>query len=127
MARNRRKLPGGWSHPVRPSEVAEIFPGSGHVSWNGRPAGWQNSAERPVFWLTWEPRAAMPQPVLTVWAVPSEDRAAIRRWIEETAAPQAGRWLLALESRSPTWRDTRQSQAWSWKPAVIPGPGTHPS
>ena len=125
MARNRSKLPAGWSRPIKPSEVTQTFPGIGHVYWNGRPTTWRDNTAQPVIWLTWDPRTAMPQPILTVWAVPSANRAAIRQWIQQAVAPQATRWLLALESRSPTWRDTRQSKTWTWRPDLEgePGPG----
>ena len=116
MARNRSKLPAGWSRPVKPSEISQTFPGAGHVYWNGPPATSRDATARPVIWLSWEPRSAMPQPGLTVWAVPSANRAAIRQWINQTVAPQATRWLLALESRSPVWRDTRHWKTWNWKP-----------
>jgi len=119
MARNRTRLPIGWSRPIKPSEVIEIFPGIGHAYWNGRPATWQNSTAQPVFWLGWTPRTAMPQPLLTVWAVPSQNRAAIRQWTQQTVAPEASGWLLALESRSPTWRDTPHSKAWNWDLGTI--------
>jgi hypothetical protein len=119
MARNRSKLPAGWSRPIKPSEITQTFPGIGHVYWNGPPATWRKPTAQPVIWLSWQPRSAMPQPVLTVWAVPSANRAAIHQWINQTVAPQAAGWLLALESRSPIWRDTRHSRTWNWKPAPI--------
>lgn len=111
MARNRRRLPAGWSHPVKPLEITEIFPGVGHVTWNGRPANWRSAQARSAFWLDWSP---LPQPVLTLWAVPSAERAAVRRWMQDTVAPQAADWLRALDTRSPVWRDTRHSVTWSY-------------
>jgi hypothetical protein len=105
--------------PMKPSEVTETFPGIGHVYWNGPPATWRDTTAQPVIWLTWAPRTAMAQPVLTVWAVPSGNRAAIRQWINQAVAPEATRWLLALESRSPTCRDTRHSKTWNWEPGTI--------
>jgi hypothetical protein len=77
MARNRSKLPAGWSRPIKPSEVTQTFPGIGHVYWYGRPTTWRDTTAQPVILLTWEPRTAMPQPVLIVWAVPSGNRAAL--------------------------------------------------
>src|SRR5580692_10416684 len=103
----------------QPSEVTQTFPGIGHVYWYGRPTTWRDTTAQPVILLTWEPRTAMPQPVLIVWAVPSGNRAAIRQWINQTVAPEATRWLLALESRSPAWLDVRQSKAWNWEPGAI--------
>jgi hypothetical protein len=117
VARNRRKLPVGWSHPIKASEVAEVFPGVGHITWNGRPANWRDSQDQAAFWLSWSPRSALPQPVLTIWAVPSKHRAAIHRWTEKTVAPQAHDWLRSLGERSPVWRDTEHMQAWRWTPS----------
>jgi hypothetical protein len=107
-------LPAGWSHPIKASEIAGIFPGVGHVTWNGRPANWQAAQTRSAFWLDWSPKSAVPQPVLTVWAVPSSDRAAVRRWIQQTVALEAGEWLRALDTRSPVWRDAHNSVTWSY-------------
>jgi hypothetical protein len=110
----RRKLPNGWSYPIEASETAELFPGVGHVYWNGRPANWQSAHAQDAFWLSWSPRSAMPQPVLTVWALPSARRAAVRRWIKQTVEPEASQWLRALDTRGQVWRDTSHSVAWSW-------------
>ena len=38
---SRRRLPRGWSHPLKPGEIAALLPGLGSVSWNGRPQDWQ--------------------------------------------------------------------------------------
>jgi hypothetical protein len=116
VVRNRRKLPIGWSHPIKPSEIAQVFPAVGHTTWNGRPANWQSAHERTAFWLSWSPRSALPQPVLTVWAVPSENRDSIRRWVQQTVAREAGDWLGALDTRSQVWRDTHHAVTWKWRP-----------
>jgi hypothetical protein len=63
---SKRRLPHGWSYPLKPGEIAAALPGVSPVTWNGRPQGWRTSVARPVFWLRWNPRSAMPQPVLTV-------------------------------------------------------------
>ena len=117
MARNRRRLPAGWSHAIKPGEVKEVFPGVGHVTWNGRPANWRDSekaGEWVVFWLDWNVRSALPQPVLTVWAVPSGQRSVIRGWIDQVVRPEAREWLSGLGTRSPVWRDAQQSVWWRW-------------
>lgn len=64
----------------------------------------------------------MPQPVLTVWAVPSEHRMAVRRWIKQTVAPEASDWLGALGTRSPVWQDMPHSVAWNWSPGEYEQP-----
>jgi hypothetical protein len=56
----------------------------------------------------------MPQPVLTVWAVPSADRAAIRAWIGMTAMPAMCAWVQAAEQAPQTWKDEKQGAAWNW-------------
>src|SRR5690349_18525887 len=68
----------------------------------------------PGFRLEWNPRSAMPQPVLTVWAVPSADRAAIRAWIGATAMASMRAWLQAAEAAPQTWRDAEHNAAWHW-------------
>jgi hypothetical protein len=87
----------------------------GSVTWNGRPQGWQAAAARLVFWLMWNPRSAMPQPVLTVWAVPSADRAAIRAWIGTTAMASMRAWLQAAQAAPETWRDAEHIATWYWQ------------
>jgi hypothetical protein len=111
---SKRRLPQGWSYPLKPGEISVALPGVGSVTWNGRPRGWQAAVGRPVFWLRWEPRSAMPQPVLTVWAVPSADRAAIRRWIDATAMDSLRAWLRAAETAPQTWRDATHDTTWDW-------------
>jgi hypothetical protein len=90
------------------------MPGVGSVTWNGRPQGWRGTAACPVFWLNWSPGPAMPQPVLTVWAVPPADRAGIRAWADVTAMPAMRTWVRAAEQATPTWRDARHAVAWNW-------------
>jgi hypothetical protein len=46
-----------------------------------------------------------PGPVLTVWAVPSEDRPHVHKWITGTVAPDASTWLRGIDSQPETWRD----------------------
>lgn len=92
-----------------------------HVTWNGRPANWQDRGARSAFWLDWSPRSALPQPALTVWAVPSGQRDAIRRWIHQTVAAEAGDCLHRLSTRTPVWRDRHQRITWSWSPRPSEG------
>lgn len=111
---SKRRLPRGWSHPLKPGEIAASLPGVGSVTWNGRPQGWQATATRPVMWLWWSPGSAIPQPVLTVWAVPSADRAAIRQWLGTTALASMRAWLQAAGAAPPTWRDAEHMATWHW-------------
>lgn len=111
---SRRRLPRGWSYPLKSGEVAASLPGVGSVTWNGRPQGRRGTAACPVFWLNWSPGSAIPQPVLTVWAVPSADRAGIRAWADVTAMPAMRAWVRAAEQATPTWRDAQHAVAWNW-------------
>lgn len=58
----------------------------------------------------------MPQPILTVAAVPSEHRAKIRNWIKTVVEPEARCWLSALDLRTATWRDSKHLKRWTWHP-----------
>src|SRR5580658_1875185 len=51
------------------------------------------------------PRSAVPQPVMTVRALPSADRAAIRAWIDATVMDSLRAWPRAAETAPQTWRD----------------------
>ncbi len=113
--RSRRKLPRGWSHPIKSSEIAASLPAGGSVTWNGRPQGWQTAEERLVFWMAWSPRTAMPQPVMTVWAVPSRDRAAVRAWIDAVAMPEMQAWVRFLHSAHETWLGSDHMTVWRWR------------
>lgn len=117
VSSRRTKLPMGWSHPINPSEVPISFPGVETVYWNGPPQGWQKGT-RPAIWLRWSPRSMQPQPVLTVWGVPSADRSRIRQWITEEVAPEAAHWLSGIETATETWRDSEHSRTWNWSQAV---------
>jgi len=110
---SRRRLPRGWSHPLKPGEIAALLPGVGSVSWNGRAQDWQAPLP-PGIPPEWSPRSMMPQPVLTVWAVPSPDRAAIRAWISATAMTSTRAWLQAAGTSPQTWRDAEHNTAWNW-------------
>ena len=62
-----------------------LFPGVESIYWNGRPQGWQKGV-RPTIWLDWSARSMQPGPVVTVWAVPSEDRSHVHEWIAHELA-----------------------------------------
>ncbi len=113
------KLPKGWSWPIKPSEVEKYFPGVGHTYWFWGSYRLRNrrleEVRPPSFRLDWTPRSAMPQPVLTVFSVPSDKRASVRAWVEAVVAPQAHAWLGALETQYPTWLDARHQKTWTWK------------
>jgi hypothetical protein len=98
---------------VKSSEIATLFPGTKWITWNGRPQGWQTGT-RPAIWLTWSPHSMLPQPVITVWAVPSEFREQIRGWIRDVVSPSAALWLSSLDAQPDTWRYSEQSKAWQW-------------
>jgi len=113
---SRPKLPQGWSYPIKASEVETLFPGVEYISW-----GWGTSRlrkwspeERPSVFLWWHPHTAMPPSRMSFAAVPSENRASIREWIEVMVAPEARVWLDALATRSPVWLDGKHSVTWSW-------------
>ena len=117
MMRSRPELPSGWSWPIKPSEVESFFPGVGQVYWWGwsRKRAAANGNPTKLF-LRWSPRSATPQPGLTLVAVPSQYRQAIRAWVETYVAPAAQRWLAELENQSPTWLDSNLVAEWTWKP-----------
>ena len=108
-----RKLPPGWTHPIQPSEVPTLFPGAKGIYWYGRPRGWQKGV-RPAIDVYWSPGGMSPKPVLIVWAVPSEFRTRIRKWIEEVVSPSATAWLAGVDTRTETWRGFTQSKRWNW-------------
>lgn len=56
--------------------------------------------------------AAMRQPVLTVFAVPSDERAAVRDWVDSTAGREVSAWLEAIEAQSPVWLDAKHHRVW---------------
>ncbi|HXL93968.1 MAG TPA: hypothetical protein VN969_33965 [Streptosporangiaceae bacterium] len=112
---SRRRVPRGWSYPLKPGEIAGALPGVGWVYWYGRPKGWQVAVVRPVFRFLWSPRSMMPQPVLIVWPVPSGDRAAVRGWFSTAAMASMRAWLHAAEAAPPTWRDAEHSAGWDWR------------
>ena len=116
---SRRRLPRGWSHPLKPGETAALLPGPGSVSWNGRPQDWQAPPFRRVFRLERSPRSMMPQPVLTVWAVPSPDRAAIRARISATAVTSMRAWLQAAGTAPRIWRDAEHNAGTAHQDAAL--------
>jgi len=61
----------------------------------------------------------MPQPVLTVWAVPSPDRAAIRAWISATAVTSMRAWLQAAGTAPRTWRDAEHNAGTAHQDAAL--------
>ena len=115
----RQKLPKGWSWPIKPSEVEKYFPGVGYTYWfrgsTKQQRAWTLGEPRPTsFRLTWTPRTAMPQPILTVFSVPSDLRKAVREWVEAVVLAQAHSWLAALETQSPVWLDAEHTKTWTW-------------
>jgi hypothetical protein len=115
------RLPAGWSRPVKPSEVADLFPMAGSVVWNGPPQTVRRAAGQPVVWLTWSAISAQPQPVLTLWAVPSGSRQAIRRWVRSVVAEQAVTWFAATVNADDVSRASNHSRQWTWT-ANLPTP-----
>ena len=115
---SRPELPRGWSYPVKPSEIETLFPGVGHVYWWGWSRKRAAAKGNPTrLFLRWSPRSAMPQPGLTIVAVPSQYRQAVRAWIETQVAPAAKRWLAGLDTNSPTWLDDPHVMTWTWTPS----------
>jgi hypothetical protein len=120
------KSPGlatGWSFPFTPAEVAERFPEVGSVSW--RPSNtkgivqWGTDDEVLVY-LTWFPGISRPQPILTLRAIPSQRRAAVRQWIEQDVVPELRAWLESLPTRSASWLEHQHLVSWKWRSASDP-------
>ena len=108
------KLPKGWSRPVKASEVSELFPMAGTLTWNGRPQTWREPPPFPVVWLAWSPGSAGAQPVLTLWAVPSAERSNVRRGVHQTVSPQAHQWFASVVGATEVARAGYHSVGWSW-------------
>lgn len=60
----------------------------------------------------------MPPAILTVSAVPSANRVAIRNWIANEVEPESRAWMESLASRSATWLDAQHNVCWLWKPEL---------
>jgi hypothetical protein len=112
-----RKLARGWSWPLRPSEVEEVVPGFGHVTWSSPrgPGGDGHPTEEG--WLLaahwWARPGAMPPLRLTVYAVPSSLRRPLREAIVESVAPSVVRWRADAD-RSEGWRMLDHHEGWLW-------------
>jgi hypothetical protein len=115
-----RKLPDGWSWPLKPSDLPAIFPGVSTVYWYG-PAAGPKPSSGPLVLLAWSarPDSRMPEPTLMIWAVPSEMRARIRGELQTEAAADVKRWLSALADRGDGWRMLKHLQRWEWSDAAI--------
>jgi hypothetical protein len=107
------KLPQGWSRPIKGSEVALLFPWAGAVTWNGRPQGWQGADALPVVWLAWSPRSAQTQPVLTLWAVPSQVRRLVRQAVHDQVQVEAAEWFAQITS-TEVLRAAHHTTQWRW-------------
>jgi hypothetical protein len=107
------KLPQGWSRPIKGSEVTLLFPWVGSVTWNGRPQGWQSADALPVVWLEWSPRSAQTQPVLTLWAVPSQIRSLVRQAVHDQVRVEAAEWFAKITS-TEVLRAAHHMTQWLW-------------
>jgi hypothetical protein len=107
-------MPRGWSKPVKPAEVSDLFPWAASVVWDGRPQTWKTGDALPVVWVVWEPKSKMAQPVLTLWAVPSSLSSTIRQQVHDEIAPEAARWMDAVLGSGEVSRATAQRTGWAW-------------
>lgn len=58
----------------------------------------------------------VPQPVLTIRAVPSRYREAIRVVLDDSMADAIATWLAGVSQRPETWLSERQYTHWTWMP-----------
>jgi hypothetical protein len=107
-------LPPGWSWPLKSSEMATVFPGAGHVTRNGRPRGWQSDRPQPLVRVVWDPRSWIDQPMLTISAVPSRHRHALRGMVLGRVAAEVSDWTGAASSQGEGWQILDHSIRWLW-------------
>jgi hypothetical protein len=107
-------MPKGWSRPLKPSDVPELFPIAEWISWPGRAANWRESDALAVVWLRWHPNTAAPAYALTLYSVPSTQRNVIRRAIHTVVAKQAKEWFDSVVNVSDVARDSNHDMTWSW-------------
>jgi len=121
------KLPDGWSRPGEALRgVCPVRDGRlRHVA-RSAPAA-SGVPPFPVVWLAWSPVSAVAQPVLTLWAVPSELRQAVRRWVHDDVSARAATWFANVVCVSEVSRSMRHDTTWSWRgeslPETPPGAG----
>lgn len=119
-SRKKSPVPRGWSYPLKSAEVAEHFPAAPSVNWNGRPHGWQEATRGLVLRVDWTPDSRMEQPVLTLWAVPSTERAHVRDWLRGEVAAAVAHWVSDAARQGPVYLDTRPSATWYWPGSKSP-------
>lgn len=113
--RSKPKLPQGWSWPLTATEIEQRFPGVARTTWSlGRLGPF-----RGTFYVAtgeWSPRSMAATPGLTVHAIPSEHRRAIREALTGHLGEQIAEWFADIPHRPETWLSENQGAAWRWQP-----------
>jgi hypothetical protein len=114
--RQKPKLPRGLSWPLSAKEVEQRFPEAASVRWERSTL----HHDGPIIVLrgSWNPTSQMPQPVLTIRSVPSQDRHAIHTELSAVLGEEAARWFADVEGRPETWRSEQQYVQWEWSPPL---------
>lgn len=113
------ELPRGWSFPIEASEVSTYFPGVERVVWSADMTTLKEWIEigRRCLRISWEPTTAEPLLTLTIWAVPTEHRIEVRKWIDDEVGPESRAWMQSLDVRDSAWLRHGHAFHWFWHPA----------
>ena len=112
----RPKLPRGWSWPLTATEVVHQFPAATQDRWVG---GDTRGSTQAFFvlggtWLPPTPTAPTPRLWVTIHAVPSAARQAVRADLASSLGIEVETWFAQIANQPPTWRSEQHSIAWRW-------------
>jgi hypothetical protein len=113
--RTKPKLPRDWSWPISATEREDRLPDAAAVDWEMGTLR-QFEGAHIVFRARWDPTSKVPQPVLTIRAVPSCHRSAIREAFDESMAEAVATWLGGVSERPATWLSETHYTHWTWTP-----------
>lgn len=99
------RLPQGLSWPLKPSDIGVLFPDAGYTRMiSGVRMETGEQGPRVLLDATWTERSRITQPMLTIFAVPSNLRSELARIVESQAAPAVQSWMASIPSRGDGWR-----------------------